>query len=166
MHVLVKSLVALVALCVTSLPAQADWTYTRDTDTSGLAYAKVSIKDAASYASIYTECTEKLDMGLSLILPATADMIDEHGGQAGQILFVSDIGKKVPATVDYMAGENVLTLVAPDPEEIEQVWRLFRTAREKISVRFMLLPEPQVYEIVFPTDGASAAVTELDAYCR
>jgi hypothetical protein len=165
MNVFVKSLAALALLLMTAMPAAAQWAYSVKTE-DGLEYAKASVKDASGHASIYTECTRNLSMGLALILDAHEDTIAQAGGRIGQILYINEAGDTALATVDYAPGEGVLNLVAPDPEEIEAAWKVFKKAKKDISVRFTFPPETQVYEAVFPAEGAAEVLNQLDAYCR
>ena len=156
---------ALLAGAAFATPSLA-WDYAVTTDDAGLAYAKLSGGDTSGNATIYTECTEKLGLGLALILKASDTMIAQYGGQSGQILYMNDGEDSALATVDYAPGEGILTLATPDREVIEQAWKVFATASEKVSVRFALPPFPQIYEVVFPVEGLADAMAELDAYCR
>ena len=157
---------ALAVLALSAVPAQAQWAYSVEQDEHGLEYAKVSVKDAAGAASIYTECSRGLGTGLALILGASENMIAQYGGQTGQILYRNDAGDEALVTVYYKPGEGVLTLAAPDREEIEAVWTLLGKAGDAVSVRFTFPPFPQVYEAAFTGEGAAEALADLDAYCQ
>ena len=157
---------ALAVLALSAAPALAQWAYSVEQDDHGLEYAKVSVKDTAGTASIYTECSKGLGTGLALILRASENMIAQYGGQTGQILYRNDAGDEALASVDYKPGEGILTLAAPDREEIETAWALFGKAGEAVTVRFTFPPFPQVYEVAFPAEGATQALADLDAYCQ
>lgn len=154
------------AFVLTTAPAGAEWVYSVAEDASGLEYAKASVSEPTSGAALYTECTEALGLGLALILPASQSLIDNVGGQTGQILYMTETGDTSLATVDYAPGEGVLTLTTADAETIEAAWTLFGAARETVAVRFTFPPFPQVYELVFPAGGVADALARLDGYCQ
>ncbi|MBU1174492.1 MAG: hypothetical protein KKH72_03740 [Alphaproteobacteria bacterium] len=166
MNTLKRLAAALLFVAASSGPALAQWDYGIETDVTGLEYAKVSAKDTSGAASIYTECTRGVGMGLAVILRADETMIETHGGQTGQILYMSDKGGEALASVDYAPGEGVLTLITPDRATIVPVWELIAAAGQTISVRFTLPPFPQVFEVVFSAEGAAEAIGSLGAYCE
>ena len=146
-------------------PAMAQWEFAIESDTAGIEYSKASVRDEAGISSIYTECTTDLGMGLAVILSANEEMIDKHGGLSGDILYMNEAGDEVLASVDYSPGDGVLTLITPHPQTIERAWELMATAEETITVRFTLPPFPQVFEVVFPADGAETALEQIRDYC-
>ena len=166
MHAIKRALAALALVFAATSPVLAQWAYSVEKDDAGLEYAKVSVTDANGSASIYTECSKGVGMGLALVLGASENMISQYGGQTGQILYMNSAGDTALATVDYKPGAGVLTLAAPDREEIEAVWALVGKSEEGVSVRFTFPPFPQVYEAAFTAAGAGEAIAQLDAYCQ
>ncbi len=158
--------VAAVFLVAANTPALAAWSYSVQTDQAGLEYARAAVDAPKSGASVYTECTEKLNLGLALILGASEDMTNRLGGVTGQVLYLNDMGDTALATVNYVAGDNRLTLVAPEREAIEAAWSVFAGAGDEVAVRFTFPPETQVYEVKFSAEGGAEAIEQLDAYCR
>lgn len=161
-----KTAIALAAVLTATAPAAAQWTYAIETDATGLEYARAAVDAPESGASLYAECTERLDLGLALILVASEEMVDLLGGVSGQVLYLNERGDNAIATVSYAAGENRLTLVTPERDAIEAAWSVFVNAGEAVVVRFTFPPEPQVYEVKFPAEGVAEAMGQLDAYCR
>ena len=158
--------VAAVLLAATNSPALAAWSYSVQTDQAGLEYARAAVVAPKSGASVYTECTERLNLGLALVLAASEDMTNRLGGKTGQVLYMNDKGDTALTSVNYVAGDNRLTLVAPEREAIEAAWSVFAGAGDEVAVRFTFPPETQVYEVKFPAEGGAEAIGQLDAYCR
>ncbi len=158
--------VATALLVATISPALAAWSYSVETDETGLEYARAAVDAPQSGASLYTECTERLDLGLALILGASPELAERLDGGAGQILYMNEKGGTALATVGYAAGENRLTLVAPERKAIEAVWSVLVNAEETVAVRFTFPPEPQVFEVTFPAEGAAEALGKVNAYCH
>lgn len=157
---------ALALVAAGTAPALAQWEYAVQTDVNGVEYAKASVGDTSGNASLYTECNADLGMGLAVILAASPSMIETHGNQTAEILYRDGDDGEELVQVDYAPGEGVLTLINPDPRAIMPVWDLLAGAEENISVRFTLPPFPQVFEVVFPADGAKQAIGDLRAYCE
>ncbi len=166
MSVLKRLLAALAIVVSASGPASAQWSYSLETDQTGLEYARLGVVAPQTGASIYAECTENRDLGLALILGASKAMIDQSAGAGAPILYMNEAGDTALATVSYTPGEGTLTLATPDRQAIEAALGVFANAREQVSVRFTFPPAPQVYEVVFSTEGLAGALDRLDAYCQ